>query len=163
MAKAKKSKSKPGDDGRKVVATNRKARYEYEILETLEAGLVLVGTEVKSLRAGRCNLTGGFAVIEEDGGWVKGIEIEEYSHGNRLNHDPKRPRRLLLHKQELRKLRARTRERGFTLIPLRIYFREGRAKVEVGVARGRQLHDRRQAKAKKEAARDIARAVGRRR
>lgn len=151
------------EPGVKVIATNRKAHHDYEIFESLEAGIVLVGTEVKSLRAGHCNLTGSHASIEDDEVFLRGVEIDEYSFGNRLNHEPKRRRKLLLKRLEIRRLVVRTRERGFTLIPLRVYFRDGRAKVEIGVARGRKVHDRRQAKAKQEAAREIARAVGRRR
>jgi len=149
-------------DGLKIVATNRKARHEYDLLETFEAGLVLLGTEVKSLRAGHCNLAGAFAVAEPDGIYLKGAEIAEYTHGNRLNHDPKRRRKLLLNRREIKKIAVKSRERGFTLVPLRVYFKGGRAKVEIAIGKGRKLHDRRQATAKKEAAREIARAEGRR-
>ena len=154
---------KPDPDGLKVVASNRKARHEYDILETFEAGMVLKGTEVKSLRNGHCNLAGAFAVAEPDGIYLKGAEIAEYTHGNRLNHDPKRKRKLLLNQREIKKIAVKSRERGFTLVPLRVYFKGGRAKVEIAVAKGRKLYDRRQATAKKEAQREIARAEGQRR
>ncbi|MFH0947059.1 MAG: SsrA-binding protein SmpB [Planctomycetota bacterium] len=146
----------------KVVSSNRKARHTYDILETFEAGMVLRGTEVKSLRDGKCDLGGSFAVVEADGVYLKGAEIGVYSHGNRQNHEPRRNRKLLLSKREIQKIRVKTRERGFTLIPLRLYFRRGLAKVELAVAKGRKLHDHRQAQAKKEADREMKRAVGRR-
>ena len=146
-----------------VVSSNRKARHTYDILETFEAGMVLRGTEVKSLRDGKCDLAGSFAVVEADGVYLKGAEIAAYSHGNRMNHEPRRNRKLLLSKREIQKIKVKTRERGFTLVPLRLYFRKGLAKVELAIAKGRKLHDRRQAQAKKEADREIARAVGRRR
>lgn len=150
-------------DGIKVVATNRKARHTYEILETFEAGLVLRGTEVKSLRDGKCDLAGAYAHVEEEEVWLKGMEIPEYSHGNLQNHDPRRKRKLLLHRREIGKLLVKTREKGLTLVPLRVYFKMGRAKVEIAIAKGRKIHDRRQAVAKKEAEREIQRAQGRRR
>ncbi len=156
------SKQSPSES-LKVVTTNRRARHEYDVFDVYEAGLVLVGTEVKALREGKCDLTGAYAVIDDGEAYLKGAEIAEYSFGNLLNHEPKRSRKLLLHRDEIDKITTRIRERGFTLIPLRVYFREGRAKVEVAVVRGKKLHDRREATAKREAQREIARAVGRRR
>jgi SsrA-binding protein len=156
-------KGKADAEGLQVIATNRKARHEYEILEVVEAGLALTGTEVKSLRAGNCNMTDAYAAPLGDELFLKNLDIAEYSHGNRQNHDPRRPRALLLHKREIRKLTESTRERGFTLVPLRLYFKGGWAKVEIAVARGRKLHDKRESKAKREAEREMARARGRRR
>ena len=126
-----------------VVATNRKARHEYEILETIEAGLVLTGTEVKSLRAGRCSLQDGYATMHDGQGTLKGVHISPYKQGSIFNQDPIRDRRLLLHKRELRRLRTKLDERGFTLIPLRIYFKRGMAKVELGLGKGRHAYDKR--------------------
>lgn len=154
--------AKPSDPlSERVVASNRKALHEYEIFDKYEAGLVLLGTEVKALRDGKCNLAGAFARLDGGELWLHGIEISEYSHGNRQNHTPKRVRKLLLHRAELRKIDAKVRERGFTLVALRLYFKGGIAKVEIGVARGLKVHDQREAKAKREAKRDIARALGR--
>jgi len=126
-----------------VVATNRKARHEYEIVETIEAGLVLTGTEVKSLRAGRCSLQDGYATVHDDQGTLKGVHISPYKQGSIFNQEPLRDRRLLLHKRELRRLRTKLDERGFTLIPLRIYFKRGMAKVELGLGKGRHAYDKR--------------------
>jgi len=126
-----------------VVATNRKARHEYEILETIEAGLVLTGTEVKSLRAGRCSLQDGYATMHDGQGTLKGVHISPYKQGSIFNQDPIRDRRLVLHKRELRRLRTKLDERGFTLIPLRIYFKRGMAKVELGLGKGRHAYDKR--------------------
>jgi SsrA-binding protein len=126
-----------------VVATNRKARHEYEILETIEAGLVLTGTEVKSLRAGRCSLQDGYVVVREGQGTLRGVHISPYKEGSIHNQDPVRDRRLLLHKRELRRLRTKLDERGFTLVPLRVYFKRGYAKVELGLGKGRHAYDKR--------------------
>jgi SsrA-binding protein len=126
-----------------VVATNRKARHEYEILDTIEAGIVLTGTEVKSLRAGRCSLQEGFAVVRRGEATLKGVHIAPYQQGSIHNADPLRDRRLLLHRQEIRRLTTQLQERGRTLVPLRIYFARGYAKVELGLARGRATYDKR--------------------
>lgn len=147
----------------KLVTSHRRARYLYQIFDTYEAGLALVGTEVKSLRSGHCDLTGSFAVIEGDEVYLKDAEIGQYTHGNRQNHEAKRRRKLLLHRKEIAKLKSKSREKGFTLVPLRVYFKKGRAKVEIGVARGKKQQDRRQDKAKQEAKRDIDRELARRR
>ena len=150
-------------DGIRVIATHRKARHVYLILDSYEAGLSLVGTEVKALRDSRCDLTGAFAVLEGDEVFIKGMEIGEYAQANRQNHEPKRKRKLLLHRREILKLKTQTREKGFTLVPLRVYFKDALAKIEIAVAKGKKEHDRREATAKKEAEREMARATGRRR
>jgi len=126
-----------------VVATNRRARHEYEVAETIEAGLVLTGTEVKSLRAGKCSLQDGFAVLRDGQAQLKGVHIAPYKQGSIHNQDPVRDRPLLLHKQEIRRLGSKLQERGFTLIPLRVYFKRGYAKIELGLAKGRHTYDKR--------------------
>ena len=161
MAKAGK-KDNAGDDV-VTVCRNRRAAHEYELSDRLECGLVLVGTEVKSLRDGHCSLDGSYAKIEDGELWLIDCEIPEYAMGNRLNHKPKRDRKLLVHRRELAKFAGKAAERGFTLVPTSVYFKNGRAKVEVAVARGKQLHDKRQALKTAEAKRDMARAAGRRR
>lgn len=147
----------------KNVSRNRKAFHEYEIMDRLECGLVLVGTEVKSLRDGHCNLEDSYAKLDEGECWLIGCEIPEYVMGNRLNHKPKRPRKLLMHRREMAKFAGKASERGFTLVPLSVYFKNGRAKVEIAVARGKQLYDKRQSLKKADAKRDIDRAMSRRR
>jgi len=127
----------------KVVAQNRKARHEYEILETIEAGLVLTGTEVKSVRAGRCSLQEGFAVVRDGEATLKGVHIAPYEQGSIHNQEPLRDRRLLLHRRELRRLTTDLQERGHTLVPLKIYFKRGYAKVELGLGKGRHAYDKR--------------------
>ena len=150
-----------GDDrgGDRTVATNRRARHEYEILETVEAGLVLRGTEVKSLRAGLVNFKDSYATIRNDEGWLVGCHISPYSHGTDANHDPERDRKLLLHGRELTRLTGKIAERGLTLVPLRLYFKGGRAKVELGLARGKKLHDKRSALREREVRREMDRAA----
>ena len=155
--------AKADKDDIKVVARNRKASHEYELSDRLECGVVLVGTEVKSLRDGHCSLDGAYARIEDGELWLIGCEIPEYAMGNRLNHPPKRDRKLLAHRRELAKFAGKASERGFTLVPTSVYFKNGRAKVEIAVARGKQLYDKRQALKKAEAKREIARANSRRR
>jgi len=162
MAKAKsKTSKKPKVPKRQDLVRNKKARYDYEILETHEAGLVLVGTEVKSIRARNASLAESF--IRFDGSaayWVNGT-IDEYPWGNQLNHDPKRKRKLLLHKRELVKLRASVRERGFTVIPLALYLSpRGHIKLEIALVRGRKTYDKRQQERKRQAARDVRRELG---
>ncbi len=147
-----------GDDIR-VVTRNRKAAHEYELTDRIECGVVLVGTEVKSLRDGHCALDGAYAKIEDGELWLIGCEIPEYAMGNRLNHQPKRDRKLLLHRRELAKFAGKASERGYTLVPTSVYFRKGRAKVEVAVARGKQLYDKRQSVKKAEAKREMDRAA----
>ncbi|HHV71028.1 MAG TPA: SsrA-binding protein SmpB [Clostridia bacterium] len=144
---------------RKVVIENRKARHEYHIEDTFEAGIVLTGTEVKSLRTGRGNLQDSFARIENGEVFLYNMHISPYEQGNRFNHDPKRPRKLLLHKMEINRLIGKVKERGFTLVPLRVYFKKNWAKVELALAKGKKLYDRRQDIAAKDAQRDLERAL----
>ena len=157
------SKSKEEADGIKVICRNKRAFHEYAISDTLECGIVLKGTEVKSLREGVANLEDAYAKIEADELWLIGSDIPEYTMGNKLNHKPKRERKLLLHKRELAKFAGKAAQKGFTLVPLRMYFKNGRAKVELGVARGKQQHDKRQDQKTAEAQRDIRRAMAERR
>jgi SsrA-binding protein len=155
---------KKDDDGEVVhVCRNRRATHEYEIHDTIECGIVLVGTEVKSLRAGHASLEDAYAKVEGGEVWLVGAEIPEYTFGNRLNHKPKRPRKLLLRRREIDKFAGKASVKGFTLVPLRLYFRKGLAKVEVAVARGKQKYDKRQALKKAEAKREMDRATMRRR
>ena len=154
-----KGKGKPDDDAVKVVARNRRARFEFDLLETVEAGIVLTGTEVKSLRSGKASLEESYAGVEHDEVWLFGCDIPEYLQANRMNHKPKRPRKLLLHRAEIAKLKAKSSERGLTIVPLRIYFKDGMAKVEICIAKGRKLYDKREALKKQDAKRDIDRAV----
>jgi SsrA-binding protein len=151
------------EEGVKLIARNKRAFHEYNILDRLECGLVLTGTEVKSLREGSASLEEAYAKIEDGEVWLIGSDIPEYTMGNRMNHKPKRARKLLLHRREIGKFAAKASERGFTLVPLRMYFRQGRAKVELAIARGKQLHDKRQDLKKADAERDIRRAMSRRR
>ncbi|PYN48358.1 MAG: SsrA-binding protein [Candidatus Rokuibacteriota bacterium] len=145
--------------GDRPVATNRRARHEYEILETVEAGLVLRGTEVKSLRAGLVNFKDSYASVRNGEGWLLGCHISPYSHGTDANHEPERDRKLLLHKRELSRLSGKISERGLTLVPLRLYFRAGRAKIELGLARGKKLHDKRSALREREVRREMDKSV----
>lgn len=152
----------PREKGRTLVAQNRRARHDYHIEDTLEAGLVLTGTEVKSLRAGRASLVDGYAAVQAGEVWLHNVHIPEYTLGTWTNHEPRRPRKLLLHREQIRKLSNKTQESGLTLVPLAIYFKDGYAKVEIGVARGKRSYDKRHAIAEREAKRDAARAVARR-
>ena len=149
---ASQASKEPGD---RAIATNRRARHEYEILETVEAGLVLRGTEVKSLRDGLVNFKDSYASVRNGEGWLLGCHINPYSHGTDANHDPERDRKLLLHKKEIARLSGKISERGLTLVPLRLYFKDGRAKVELGLARGRKLHDKRSALREREVRREM--------
>lgn len=152
----------PRERGRKVVATNRKARFDYHIEDVLEAGLVLTGTEVKSLRQGRASLVDGFASVSRGEAWLEGVHIPEYTQGTWTNHEPRRKRKLLLHRDEIDKLSAETREQGYTLVPLALYFKDGKAKVEIGVARGKKNYDKRQALRERQDRREADRAMARR-
>ncbi|HXH06091.1 MAG TPA: SsrA-binding protein SmpB [Vicinamibacterales bacterium] len=143
----------------KTVATNRRARHEYEILETIEAGLVLRGTEVKSLRDGQVNFKDSYATVRNDEAWLLGCHISPYSHGTDANHDPERDRKLLLHRREIARLIGKVSERGLTLVPLRLYFKGGRAKIELGLARGKKLHDKRATLREREVRREMDQAV----
>ncbi|MBX6388309.1 MAG: SsrA-binding protein SmpB [Frankia sp.] len=151
----------PKETGRRTIAQNRRARHEYDILDTYEAGLVLTGTEVKSLRAGRASLVDGFAQVENGEVWLHNVHIPEYTEGTWTNHAPRRKRKLLLHRGEIEKLLGKTKEGGLTLVPLTLYWKDGRAKVEVALARGRKAHDKRQAIAERDAKREMNRAIGR--
>ena len=145
------------------IAQNRKARHEFELLEELECGIELTGTEVKSLRERAASLEEAYAKIDAGELWLIGSDIPEYTMGNRLNHKPKRPRNLLLHKREIDKFAGKASQQGFTLIPLKLYFKQGRAKVEIAVARGKKLYDKRETKKNAEAAREIRKAMKNRR
>lgn len=150
--------AKSVDQGRKIVARNKKALHEYEILDTWEAGIVLTGPEVKSLRAGRANLAGAFGRVEDGEVWLHEMHISPYDPATRWNVDPLRPRKLLLHAREIRRLIGAVQEKGLTLVPLDLYFRRGRAKVTLALARGKRLHDKREAIKRRTAEREIERA-----
>ena len=152
----------PREKGRALVAQNRRARHDYHIEDTVEAGLVLTGTEVKSLREGRASLVDGYAAITEGEAWLHNVHIPEYTQGTWTNHEPRRTRKLLLHRDQIRKLNAKTQETGLTIIPLAVYFKDGYAKVEIGVARGKKSYDKRHSIAEREAKRDAERAMARR-
>jgi len=150
------------EQGQKMVAQNRKARHDFHIEDTYEAGLVLTGTEVKSLRAGRASLVDGFAEVHEGEVWLHGVHIPEYAQGTWTNHSARRKRKLLLNRQEIDRIDARVNEKGLTLIPLSLYFKDGRAKVEIALARGKKTWDKRHAIAERQAKRETEQAVGRR-
>ena len=149
-------------DDRKLIAANRKARHDYFIDATYEAGMVLTGTEVKSLRAGRATIVDGYATVYDGEVWLYGVHSPEYDYGSWTNHEPRRARKLLLHRTEINKLIGKTKQSGATLIPLALYFSDGYAKVELALARGRRAVDKRHAIAEREAKREAERAVGRR-
>ena len=130
-------------DGRKIVAQNRRARHDYELFDRFEAGLALVGSEVKSLRDGNAQLVDGYIEIRNGSAWLVGINIAQYSHSSWQNHDPRRDRRLLLHHKEIKKLDTKVREKGFTIVPLELYFKDGLAKIEIALAKGRKAYDKR--------------------
>lgn len=158
---AAKLKNDGSGDEIRVISKNRRALHEYVVMDRLECGVVLVGTEVKSLRDGHCSLDDSYAKLDEGELWLIGCEIPEYVQGNRLNHKPKRMRKLLVHRRELEKFAGKASQKGFTLVPLMVYFKNGRAKVEVAVARGKQLHDKRQSLKNEDAQREIQRAMSR--
>jgi SsrA-binding protein len=160
MGKGDKSKDEPREP---VVARNRRARHQYEIMDTIEAGVVLVGSEVKSLRAGHASIEEAYARVEDGQVWLIDCDIPELPQASRFNHKPKRPRKLLLHRREVEKFAGEAKQRGCTLIPLKLYFRRGFARVEIALARGRKLHDKREALKKADAQKEMKRAVGRRR
>ena len=144
----------------KILTTNRRARFEYEILETREAGIELKGTEVKSIRLGQINLTEGFCRISEDlQAMLQSVHVSPYDFGNRHNHAPLRPRRLLLHREEIRRLYGKIREQGLTLIPLKLYLKKGCVKLELGLVKGKKLHDKREAIKRREAQREVERSL----
>ncbi len=146
-------------EGIKVICRNKRAFHEYEIHDSLECGIVLTGTEVKSLRDHLSSLEDAYAKIEDDELWLLGSDIPEYAMGNRMNHKPKRPRKLLLHRRELAGFAGKASQRGYTLVPLRMYFKNGKAKVEIAVASGKKMHDKREALKKADAQREIRRAM----
>ncbi|HOT36080.1 MAG TPA: SsrA-binding protein SmpB [Candidatus Latescibacteria bacterium] len=147
--------------GIKIITKNRKAFHDYSILETTEAGIALVGTEVKSLRLGNVNLKDSYARVERGEVVLYGLHISPYDHGNRYNHDPERPRKLLLHRREIGRLKGRSEEKGLTLVPLSLYFKGGRVKVELGLAKGKQIHDKRETLRRREIEMDMEQAIRR--
>jgi len=149
--------------GEKLISDNRRARHDYHLLDRFEAGLVLSGTEVKSLREGKTSLQQAYADVREGEAWLVGVHIPEYLQGNRANHDPDRPRKLLLHRREIDRLYGQVREKGVTVVPTRLYFKDGRVKVELALAKGKDLHDKRRSIADRDAKRQIERELGRRR
>jgi SsrA-binding protein len=153
----------PREQGVKVVARNRRARHDYHIEDTFEAGLVLTGTEVKSLRAGRASLNEAYGQLTGDELWLHGLHIPEYAQGTWTNHEPRRARKLLLHRKEIDRLASQVAERGFTIVPLSLYFSGGKAKVELALARGKRTYDKRHDLAQRDAAREVDRALRRRR
>ncbi|SNQ50470.1 tmRNA-binding protein [Frankia canadensis] len=152
----------PRETGRRAIAQNKRARHDYDILDTYEAGLVLRGTEVKALRAGRASLVDGFAQISDGEIWLHNVHIPEYTEGTWTNHAPRRKRKMLLHRAEIEKLVGKTQEGGLTLVPLSLYWKDGRAKIEIALARGRKAYDKRHALAERDASREISREMGRR-
>ncbi|NIP85935.1 MAG: SsrA-binding protein SmpB [Planctomycetales bacterium] len=160
---AKKSKQKSGaaaePKNEKRITENRRARRQYEILETLECGIALVGSEVKSLRNGKVSIEEAYGRVRDDEVWLVGCDIAEYEQANVLNHDPRRPRKLLMHRREIKKFASKAYERGLTLVPLKMYFKKGRAKVLMGIGRGRKLYDKREKMKKETVQRDMARAL----
>jgi SsrA-binding protein len=148
--------------GRKMIAQNRKARHDYAVLDTYEAGVMLTGTEVKSLRLGRASLVDGFATIDDGEVFLRNVHIPQYEQGSWTNHEPRRVRKLLLHRAEIERLIGKTKESGLTLVPLALYFSEGKVKVELALARGKRSYDKRQDLAKRDAEREVRRAIGRR-
>ena len=149
--------------GRKVIAQNKKARHDYSIEDVFECGIVLTGTEVKSLRMGRASLIDGFAMVDKGELWLSGVHIPEYTQGTWTNHTPRRDRKLLVHAAEIRKLSARMKEGGLTLVPLSLYFKDGKAKIELAVAKGKKVHDKRAALMERQVGREIEREISRRR
>ncbi len=151
----------PRETGRKLIASNRKARHDYTIVDTYEAGMLLKGTEVKSLRDGRASLVDGYATLTDNEVWLRGVHINEYLQGTWTNHEPRRARKLLLHREEIAKLAGIMREDGWALVPLSLYFSNGKAKIELGLAKGKKTYDKRQSLAKRDAERELARVSGR--
>ena len=150
------------ETGQKLIAQNKKARHDYSILDTYECGIVLTGTEVKSLRAGRASLIDGFVMIENGELWMHGVHIPEYTEGTWTNHTPRRKRKLLVHREEIRKLSGKMKDSGTTLVPLQLYFKDGRAKVEIALAKGKKAHDKRDSLMEAPATREINREISRR-
>ena len=159
--KRKRKKITQQDPNEKVATENRKARHRYEVLDTLECGIVLVGSEVKSLRTGHVSLDESYGRVRDGEVWLVGCDIPEYFEASRMNHDPRRPRKLLLHNVEIRKFAAQAHENGLTLVPLKIYFKRGRAKLLLGLCKGKRLHDKRESLKKAEGQREIQREMRR--
>ena len=159
MSKSKKKKKPTADPNQKMVADNRRARHKFEILESLECGIVLVGSEVKSLRDGKLSLAESYGRVTNGEVWLMGADIPVYPQANRMNHDPKRPRKLLLHQSEIDKFANLAHEKGLTLVPLKLYFIKGRAKLLLGLCRGKKLHDKRESMKKADSQRQIQRAM----
>ncbi len=147
------------DQGRQQIASNRKARHDYSIEDVFEAGIMLSGTEVKALRAGRASLTDGFVSVDGGEAWLEGVHISEYSQGTWTNHAPRRKRKLLLHREEIDKLQSKSQETGHTIVPLALYFKDGRAKVEIALAKGKKEYDKRQTLREKQDRRETDRAI----
>ena len=158
------AKKAPGKSGpaRQIVASNRKARHNYSILETFEAGVVLLGTEVKSLRDGKASLVDAYATVDDGEIWLRNLHIPEYHHGSWTNHEPRRTRKLLLHRRQIDVLIGKIRDGNLALVPLALYFNEGKVKVELALARGKRAHDKRQDMARRDAQREVVRALSRR-
>ncbi|MBN1395818.1 MAG: SsrA-binding protein SmpB [Pirellulales bacterium] len=161
--KPKKKAAAAADPNERIIARNRKARHNYTVFETLECGIMLVGSEVKSLRNGRVSLDESYARVRDEEVWLVGCDIAEYVEASRFNHNPRRPRKLLLHRREVKRFAERAFEKGLTLVPLQMHFKRGRAKVVLGICRGKQRHDKRDAMKKAQAKRDIARQMMKRR
>jgi SsrA-binding protein len=151
-----------GEENRLVIATNRKARHDYHLLEVMEAGLVLTGTEVKSMRTGRVSLADGFVSVSGGEAWLEGVHVPEYTQGTWTNHEPRRRRKLLLHREQIDELAAASREKGLTIVPLQLYFLRGRAKAEIALARGKKDYDKRHALRERQDRREADRAMARR-
>jgi len=146
------------NSAQKLIATNKMARLNYDITDTYEAGIVLTGTEVKALRSGKANIKESYALVKDNEVFLRDLHISHYDHGNRFNHEPLRSRKLLLHKREIQKLYGKSREKGLALVPLKIYFKDGKVKVEIGIGKGKKLYDRREDIKQREERRDIARS-----
>ena len=160
MSKKQKKSAKKTDDGRRIIAENRKARHKYEVLDTLECGIALQGSEVKSLRLGKVSLDESYGRVREGELWLVGCDIAEYPQATQFNHEPKRPRKLLIHRRELSKFASQAHEKGLTLVPLKLYFNErSKVKLLLGLCRGRKLYDKREVKKKAEVKRDLDRAI----
>ena len=162
MAKKASDKGNKKQPTKQIIASNRKARHNYSILDVYEAGVSLVGTEVKSLREGQASLVDAFATVDDGEVWLRNMHIPEYQHGTWTNHDPRRTRKLLLHRRQIDMLIGKIRDGNLTLVPLSLYFTEGKVKVELALARGKQAHDKRQDLARRDAQREVTRALGRR-
>jgi SsrA-binding protein len=164
MAKKSAGKKSAGksEGGKRVIATNRKARHDYTVLEVFETGVVLTGTEVKSLREGKASMADSFATVDDGEVWLRNLHIAEYHHGTWTNHPPRRNRKLLLHRRQIDILMGKIRDGNLTLVPLSMYFTDGRVKVELALARGKQAHDKRQDMARRDARREVIRELGRR-